>query len=160
MKKWISLMVLACLLLTLSGCRLDRKNDSKVIFYFCNVSLPYQETDAVLAPVSQPSNLKKTPLKELIAMYLQTPGSQSFSNKLYSSKIYEMVQEHTKLYLTLSNEVRYLEGIDLTIGCVCLAKTVFSLTEYETLIIDCQSGIKYVEGPLVHTRSNIMLTDT
>ena len=62
--------------------------------------------------------------------------------------------------LTLSTELSYLNGIDLTLACVCIANTLFDLTELSRVQIFAADAQLEGQSSITLERDDVYLIDT
>lgn len=136
MKRWICfLLVILCL--PLWGCQeeetplLDPFNG-----YYRRAELFHGSTDSVVAPLPiEGVGLKNDPMM-LLNVYLTMETDPYYAPTFpEGTEILIMELEDGTADILLSSAISQLTGLDLTIACACLTKTVIELTGVDSVII-------------------------
>ncbi|MBE6974902.1 MAG: hypothetical protein E7436_05375 [Ruminococcaceae bacterium] len=160
MKRWICLL-LAILCLPLWGCQeeetplLDPFNG-----YYRRAELTHGSADSVIAALPiEGAGLKGDHLA-LLNIYLSHRPDPFYAPTFpEGTQLLIMELEYNTADLLLSSNISELSGLDLTVACVCLTKTVIELTGVDTVIIRARGttldGASYISMDL----SSIYLLD-
>lgn len=127
--------LLLCVLLIFSGCQVVRKPNKELCFYYLQSSIVYGSTDGVIAAENKHAP-NEPDLENLIVQYLEGPGEPSLRSPFPANT--RLVSVHLRgdtLEIQLSVDFSILTGMDRTLACACLAKTVFPLTTAEQVLI-------------------------
>lgn len=133
MRKMICLLLAIALLL--SGCG-GASLKTPGNFYYRLSDIAYNSADGVIAPeVRELDGLTEDP-EALMEVYLKGPESRELESPFpRNTTLEEWSMEDTTMTLTLSREFSSLSGLDLTIACACITRTLLELTPATTVVI-------------------------
>lgn len=133
MRKLICLLLLLSLLLT--GCgEQDLKMPGN--FYYRLTDLTYNNINGVIAPEARELDGLAEDPEALMEVYLSGPESRDLESPFPKNTTLEAwTLEDQTLTLTLSREFTALSGLDLTIACACITRTMLELTEAQQVVI-------------------------
>ena len=140
MKKFICLLLAA--LLCVTGCDSSQDETPGVLFYYLRKSedFVYGSADGVVTGEERDPSGYRNNLKYLITLYLQGPVDEKLQSPFPAGcKLVVLSQEEEELTLLLNSNFCTLKDMDLTLACVCLAKTCFSLTDAQRVRIMAES---------------------
>jgi len=138
MKKPLCLLLCLSLLFFLFGCSQNTLK-APVEFFYRQNKIPYEAQRSVIGSeiretVDHPGYLRT------LNLYLQGPASNDFLPTFpEGSKIITLSQAPGAISLVLSDKFASLTGIDLSIACICLTKTVIQLTGCTVVTIQAES---------------------
>lgn len=159
MRKFICFVMSMVLLLCLSGC--NKKNDSMenpASFYYRNAVITYDSSQAVIAP--EVRDVADRNLSAFINLYLAGPTSEYLVSPFPAGvSVYFIVQNNNRLYIGLNQPFDTLSGMDLTIACACLYKTMSELTQCDTIEISVNGGTLNGSSSIVIDQNNLLLLD-
>ena len=142
------------LALMLWGCSAAPSFTQKVTFYYPIVSSDPKQLIAEY-PVEGSGKATEELMTEYFAMQDETLIKSFPANVTVSSL--KLKEDHATL--VLSDEFAVLGGIDLTLACVAITKTVSALTDVTTVTIGCQTALLDGEQSLTFTENSFMWTD-
>lgn len=152
------LAALALLPLLFAGCDSAKSIREPVPFYYMQKAVTYG-TDNGLIGFEQRESRNKAP-EELISSYLNGPVSSQLVNPFpKGTKLLSMTVESSTVTLVLSDKYATLTGISLTAANACLSKTVFALTEAQTISIECKSKLLDGQESILINRDSFLLLD-
>ena len=138
MKKTFCLLLCFSLLFCLFGCSPNAPKAPAEFFYWQN-DLPYDAQRSVIGSEIRETAEHPGYIKTL-NLYLQGPASNSFLPTFpQGSKIITLSQAPGTISLVLSDAFASLTGIELSIACICLAKTVIALTDCTAVTIQAET---------------------
>ena len=136
MRRFVSLMLFLYMTVTLWACTSENKIESPVLFYYPAKTVSYGSAEGVITPEERESANYKNDPSGLITLYLQGPKSTALRNPFpedLSVRSYAVLD--TEVILELSPHFSNVTGLDLTMACASLARTIFQLTNTEKLTI-------------------------
>ncbi len=162
MRRILTLLLLAALLISLAGCR-SPLQDNQVEFYYRRVSdsFSFGAPDAVIAPETRSFTNSSGDLTYLLSIYLQGPQDPQLRapfpvrTTLLSSQL-----EADVLTLTLDQTFARLEGMDLTIACACLSQTCFGITPANQICIRAEAPGDQNPISVTISRDQLLFEDT
>lgn len=135
MKRYIVLlMVFACLL---CGCNAQKNQIKKPVnFYYINETVVYNSGNGMLSPEIRESAGYEEDLLGLLNVYVAGPVDTKhispFPDRLSVSSV---VTEEQTASVIVGDQLCMLTGHDLSLACICLARTVMELTETDIVHI-------------------------
>lgn len=163
MKGYISILLLICLCLPLFGCQKEAKQAMKpVTFYYCRTEFDHGKEDSVILGETRESAGFEDNFIGLVNLYLQGPVSDGLHATFpVGTKLIEYRLEGETAVLTVTDQLSFAKGIQLTTACACLAKTVMGLTEVKAVKIQTQTE-NLMNAPyiIMDQRTILLLDDT
>ncbi len=154
MKRLLSFILIACVLICICGCKQETQKQQGSPFYYCVRELDFHPGSAALA-VEYRADVPQNTLIQAIEIYLNGPLSPDLQSPFPEDlRLIGVYQEDETIYMTFSPELSQLSGLELTMVCGCVTLTVLSLTDAK------QAEIRSVTGLLDGQRSIIMDKDT
>lgn len=128
MKPYIAWSFVLILFLTMSGCMSHTNYSDPVTLYYPRLEYTVGKEDSVIASeLREADGLTRA---EWVTSYLNGPESSELGNPFPAgTELIDLQQEEDTVYLILSDAFAALSGIDLTIACTCLARTVLQETD-------------------------------
>ena len=134
MKKFLILILVFALLLTVSGCGNRAKNSCTFYYLRTADAIPYGSADALMAPVTLEISGQNAQLGYLLQLYLDGPAESGCYNPIPSGTyLLSTLWEEDVLVLVMSREFTTLENMQLTLAGACLAATCHSLAGAERI---------------------------
>ena len=134
MKRLLTLLL--CMTLLYGCAATQAKFNDPVTFYYQRTAYDFGQPDSVIAPETREAAEIKANLSILLDAYLQGPASENLRNPFPSGTgIEEIRREDSVLVLAMNARFSELTGIELTIACACLTKTILSVTDCRTVQI-------------------------
>ncbi len=127
MKKLICLLLVVLLL---CGCSKNKDEvKTPVDFYYINAEIHYDSPAGVISAEVRDSTGYKDNLVGLLDLYLAGPSSDEFISPFPNGTVtMRAIRDETTVNIELSKAFAGLKGLDLTIACACLTRTVSELT--------------------------------
>ena len=161
MKKQICIVLTICILFSCTACAgRQQKLQVPADFYYCTSTITYDSPTGVIASESRETVSFSNDLTAIINHYLEGPQS----DLLYSpfpagSSVIRLQQTGSDISVVFNESFATLTGIKLTLACVCLAKTLFSLSESETVTIRARNSNLDGNRDITLTRNNVLTVD-
>lgn len=154
MKRLLLILIATVLFLSAFGC--TNKTESFLEpenFYYRRNSVAFHTDDAVIKPEVRETEQCNNNILDTINLYLQGPISDKFISP-FPQELSALAIEHSddSLILQLSDSFNGLSGLERTIACSCLFRTLTDLTGYT--IIEIQFSSSGNNGDDIITLSN------
>lgn len=136
MKKILAALLLLSIAINLFACTQPPKIEVSVYFYYPAKTISYSSQDGVIAPEKRESKDFENDPTGLLDLYLQGPMQNTLQNpfpKDLSVRSYAVLD--TEVILELSPQFSEITGLELTLACASLGKTIFRMTDTEKLTI-------------------------
>lgn len=154
MRKFFSVFLLLCTLLTLPGCK---RKEEENLFYYVRKNILYGQEDGVIVPESRDIEGHEADLNYILKLYLEGPHAQELSRPFPGgTTLTELKMEDGHISVTLSDAFGRLQGIDLTLACTCIAYTCFSVSGCESVTVGSTLA---GSTSITLTRNSVALTD-
>ncbi len=145
MKGFLCGLLSLLLCFSLLGCQKEEPVPilDPVDYFYPRSSFSYADSEIVIGSEPREASGHKEDLAYLLDQYFLGPQSQDLTQpfpdgcKLVSFS----VRTDNTITLVLTDEFAGLSGMELSIACVCLAKTVTNITGYPKVIIRTQSQL-------------------
>ena len=140
MKKIICILIV--FLLCFSGCHLGRESQQNVQFYYLRNAdnFVYGSSDGVVTYEERDATGYEQDIRYLLTLYLQGPVDETLESPFPAGcKLKDIALEADQISLLLNSNLTTLKGIDMTLACVCLAQTCFSMTNVQSVRIMAES---------------------
>jgi len=158
MKRHLCFLLCVSVLLCLLGCAKDEP-DVPVEFFYLQNGFSYDTHQSVIG-----SEVRETAgvhgYTRILDLYLKGPKSNTLSPTFpEDSRIISLSQGPSSVSLVLSDAFASLAGIELSIACICLAKTVIHLTGCTAVTIQAESLLLDGEKSITLDNSGVLLYD-
>lgn len=164
MKRFLILLVSLSVLL--SGCALGLNNIKEpVTFYYPRPHDHQEDYDDFFLNGTMGSELREASghrqdPKYLLSMYLQGPLSEDLTAPFpQGSKAVDILREDGSLTVTLNAAASYLNDMELTVSCACLATTCMELVDADTVTVQAIGIDKQILFTRSFTESSLLLED-
>ena len=134
MKKIIALILLSALLL--GGCG-SSSSEETVKFYYLRGNMEYGAPDGAISYEERDVSGHKNNPKYLLSLYFQGPLDPNLVSPYPTSfRTLKVQVSDDQIHVALDPSFNTLKDLDLTIACVCLARTCMSIADTDTVIIE------------------------
>ncbi len=159
MKQLTVFLLLLSLLLTACASR-EPKHQEPVLFFYCRDEIAYGSSDSVICSEPREAVGHKDDTAYLLTQYLLGPTSPDLRSPLPAgTALISYRQESTQAILVLSDHIAALSGVELTVACACIAKTVLELSGAATVEIRANSMDIGESGVIIMSRDNLLILD-
>lgn len=152
---------LISVLLFLCACNRQTQGvpSGSVRFYYLQNEIAYNSADSVVSyETKQPSKL--TP-EELISQYLHGPTKKNLVSPFPAElKLISITQDYDNIKIVLSDELTALSGLELTLACSCLTKTLQGILPAESYEISSTGGKLNGKSSILITPNTFVWEDT
>lgn len=136
MKRSICVLI-ALILLILSGCNTQQKTEYKnASFFYCIDTVEYDTQSSIFAAEERMVNIDPNNIIPVINLYLNGPLDDHFTSAFVPGvSVADLTIEGQTANIILSSTFARLSGIDLTVACSCLTLTLAELLGTERVVI-------------------------
>ena len=161
MKRWVTVLLILSMLSCLCGCSKNSPPPKEpVIFYYPAAKTVYNGTTEVLHPESREGAGYKADIAGLMNLYLKGPVSETLRSPFpVQVTVTRFASTTNTAILELSNEFAQLVGIDLTVACASIARTLFDLTQLDTVQISATDAQLDGQASITLNRNDIYFLD-
>ena len=159
MKRLICLLLVLGLLIPVSGCS-EETLQSPGTFYYRSAQTAFDTPDGVVAPETRELAGMEHDAAAILKAYFAGPEDPSLvspfprDTKMVSWEIRDGV-----FSLTMNDAFAGMTGVELTIACVCAAKTILGLFPVDQVRFQVRDGLLEGEKSLTFSHANISLAD-
>ena len=142
MKRLLLILIAAVFLLTASGCTKNTESFSAPEnFYYRRNSVAFHSDDAVIKPEIRETEECSDNILDAVNLYLQGPVSDKFLSPFPQGLTALSIEQiDGSLVLQLSDSFNNLNGLERTIACSCLFRTLTDLTGCNIIEIQFSSA--------------------
>lgn len=162
MKRTICLALTVVFLLSLTACDSSASTspDETVFFYYCTDPLRYDGNSSVISAEARNCTGYVNSLEFLLNLYLAGPVERGFKSPFPEGLYAESITlSSNRVSITLSSITSELKGLDLTLACVCLSKTVQELADVDTVYINYENSNTGKRHTITIGPNSYLLTD-
>lgn len=163
MKRILTVFLVLCFLLAATGCAGIGNQPESILFYYPRTpeNYEYGTPDGVISSETRDPAGYRNNLRYLLTLYLRGPVDEKLVSLIpEGSQIMELNRTESDVTMTFNSTFTSLQGLDLTLTCVCLARTCFALTEVATVRIMAQSTDGSIVMDETLTRQQLVTFDT
>ena len=163
MKKMTALLLCITILLCVCGCKKEKPAlIAPVSFYYRTTDMTYDGTTTVIGVEQRESAGFDGNTLLMLNAYFNGPTSPGLTSPFPRAlKAIDYSDFGATALVEISSDISQLSGIDLSIACACIARTVFELNEKIERVQIFSSG-PYLDGSnsITIARNDIILSDT
>ena len=141
MKRCICLLLILCMVIPFCGCAEEETSEPVRFFYLRYPDrYRYGSAEGVVTYEDRDASGHTGDVKYLLTLYLQGPADETLLSPFPGNlKLMDLTRREKDMYITLDARFLTLKGMDLTLACVCLARTALSLVNAQTVHIQVSS---------------------
>lgn len=159
MKKLISILLALSLLLSLTACG-PEEPQVPGNFYYYRLETVYGGSDGVIVPEVRELKDIEHDIGAILDLYCQGPVSRELECILPQGTVAQgWYLDGKKLTIRLSSEFAMLTGVELTIACACLTRTMLELTEATSVTINAGGSLLDGQSAITMTADQLSLQD-
>ena len=129
MKRLFLLSLIAAIVLSLFACTANEIYEGSVVFYYVKNEKDTDGKTDVITPYYPQLNNTIDNYAEILGIYFNGPTNYSCQSPFPAGTTIEDINiTRSKAQLVLSPQFATISGIDFTVACACLTKTVIELT--------------------------------
>lgn len=161
MKRSICLILCAAALLSMiacAGCSQQIKRPGA--FYYRRETIAFGTEDSVIAPEIRELSGLEGDLDGILDAYFAGPESSALLSPFpRDSRAVSWERSGSTLTMTMNDAFAALSGVELTIACSCLARTLLGLTDAELLRIQAETALLGGERAITLSAGDLCLYD-
>lgn len=160
MKKLIAIVISLLLLPGICGCQKQEQQPEGIAFYYCVTELSFGIQDkAIEAEYRQ--GITKDHWANVLDLYLRGPETAGLRSPFPAGlKTVATSMEQNTAYITVTEELASLSGLELTLACASLAMTCLELTGAETIVISADGALLDGQKSITIDANTLLLLDT
>ncbi len=159
MKRLISIVLSLGILLAASGCGAPSIEEPGAFYYKQADSGAYTSECVIDSEVRDIAHVRED-IGQLLALYLQGPENKKLESPFpRGTAVTKWTLVENTLLLTFGTEFAQLSGVDLTIACGCVAKTLMELYPIQRVNIQAEDSLLNGSRSITITEKNIQLVD-
>lgn len=148
MRKTVSLLIILSMLICLPACGKNKLKDPGN-FYYRRTDTVYVDDNSVIAPEQRELAGMREDIGSVLESYLRGPVSSELESPFPRDvAVVQWSMIGTCLHIEMNESFSQLTGIDLTIACACITRTILELTGAESVQIRAKGamldGAKYI----------------
>ena len=157
--KWFALLLALIILSSFTGCGRSEQYEVPLSFYYLSAQLDYGADSAAIKPqLREGKGLVST--ETILQLYFAGPQGENFNTPFPAGlRLVSTAQEADTLYLTVSDELSQLSGLDLTLACCCITLTCLDITDVESVCIQAETATLGGEKTITMNRDCLLLLD-
>ena len=162
MKKMTVFLLLTAILLSLMGC-LEQKEPitTPVSFYYPRSEFTYGSTDSVTTAEVRDAALFSNDHFAILSAYLAGPKKEDLKSPFPTgTTLTQLSVANGTASIILSDHIAVLSGIDLTVACVCLTRTIMELTGAKRVEISAETKLLGGSKSITMDSSNVYLSES
>ncbi len=159
MRRALTAGLVLALLLSLAGCA-GGQPQVPANFYYRRAQTAYTGPDGVIAPEVREIRGMEQDLDALLDAYFSGPEDASMLSPFpRESQVLSWQSSEDALLLTMNEAFCALSGIELSIACACIAKTMLELTDAALVQFQAEEGLLGGEKAISISLDNLRLYD-
>ena len=159
MKKLIACLLIFNLLLPFSGCA-KSKVQVPGTFYYRRSEITYGGSDGVIAAEIRELSGMKGNLNAILTEYLKGPQTFGLESPFpRDTKVEHWSLDNGTLLLTMSQSFAAISGVELTIACTCITRTMLELLDITQVQFQVPEGLLGGARMLTYSSELISLSD-
>ena len=159
MKRIFCLILSALLIFSLCACHQEEKIQKPVNFYYRTAEVTYGSSDGLIA-VEVAESEGYTEVISLLNDYLKGPEDDSYQQTFPDGTwLLDAYIAGGTVYLEMNGSFAMLTGVDLSIGCACLAMTALELVDATAVCIYSVNATLDGAATITLTMDDLLLED-
>lgn len=160
MKKLFVIILSVLLLVGICGCEKETPQPEGIAFYYCVSELSFGIYDSTIAAEYR-QGIAKDNWAAILDVYLQGPKAEGLRSPFpVGLKTVATTMEQNTAYITVTEELASLSGLELTLACASLAMTCLELTGAETIVISADGALLDGQKSITMDANTLLLLDT
>lgn len=159
MKRLITFFVVIILLITAASCSNSPKSGRSVQFYYCSEKIEHGSESGVI--VSETRYFTEVEISsKIIAEYISGPKNEALRSPFPAGlTVKDLKLGSARVEIILSDHIASQSGIDLTIACACIQKTIEDLTGIDSVQISAENEKINNQDVIIMESDSILLED-
>lgn len=159
MKRLFCLMI-AVILFLLPACTETVGEAENITFYYIHNDIEFGSESGVITPTVVQIKNKTKDYRQLLDRYFNGPTNYDCVSPFPAGITLEDLQiDNNKVQLLLSPHMSVLSGVDFTIACACLTRTVIEMTGVQYVQIQIENNLIYGQDSVTFNLSSFSYWD-
>ena len=161
MRQFLSIFLALMILLTCAACQQESETpENSVTVYYRASAISYGTAEGVIRPCLLDTTNQENDAVHLLNAYFSRDLSEEFAATFpQSTRLVSLSLDGLTAKIILCDDFAMLSGLDLSIACACLTKTVISLTGCQEVIISTESAQLDGHNFITLTQDSYLLLD-
>ena len=160
MRRRIAPILIIVLLFSLCGCQHRASSTDTVSFFYRTETIDFNTHKSIIQEEKISKQNLPDNLQQLLELYLSGPQTEDLYCPIPQTVSVQNVQRtDNSINVLLSTNFSQLNGIDLSVACVCLGKTLLSCTDVQMIKIQAESAKLDGEPSVVITPESVLILD-
>ncbi len=160
MRKVLAIILMFTIIFIAVGCHRQEKSTENLIFYYCAKTVDFNEENGVLIGENRNKSEIGTDLTKIIESYIAGPISDTLYCPISKNVTVQNIQhKDDTVEILFSTNFSNLTGLDLSIACVGIGKTILSCTDTQNVKIQAENARLDGENAITVTNENVLLLD-
>lgn len=160
MKRWIALILIGLSLIHLAGCEKEAPAPAGPAFYYCTADISYS-MDSTAIRAEYRENAAQNILQEMLVKYFAGPSSADLRSPFpIGMKLVEVRMDSGTVYITVSDALATLSGLELTLACSCITLTCLAYAGAEQVVISANDALLDGQKSIIMDQNTLLLLDT
>ena len=159
MKRLITVILVLILSITAVSCSNSPKSGRSIQFYYCTEKIEHGSKSGVIASETRyftEAEMSST----IIAEYFSGPQSETLRSPFPAGlTLKNLTLGSASAEIILSDHIATQSGVDLTIACVCIQKTIEGLTGIDSVQISAENEKINNQDMIILTSHSLLLED-
>lgn len=161
MKRFVALLFTILLPILICGCNNDHNLPRTTVnFYYKTEPLDHISKNGVFTVEIRNARANSDDYQYLLEQYLNGARSANCISPFPAGTTLKSISiNDSSASVTLSPHLSMLSGSDLTIACICLARTIFDMTGVQSVQISAQNNLVNSEPYITITTNSFTMND-
>lgn len=160
MKQWIAALLIMICVFSLTSCQKEAPPPQGPAFYYCAKQIQYS-MDSVTIQAEYRQNAASDSLQQMLVKYFAGPSSEELRSPFPTGmKLVEVIQDGDTVYLTVSDALSTISGLELTLACGCISMTCMDFTGAQKVVISVCDGLLGGQKSITMEANTLLLLDT
>lgn len=162
MKRLFCILLSILTVISLTGCRTEADaSESTITVYYKSANTSFGTQDGVIAPYKLDTTGHEEDHAYLINAYVSGKTPDDYAKTFpIGTRLISLNLDGLTAKIVLCDEFATLKGLDLTIACACLTRTVIALTDCHEVIISAETTQLDGQNFITLSRDSYLLLDT
>ena len=154
-------LLLAMLLFIFCSCNANTNHNKELMFYYPRAEYIFNDPDGVIGKDKKSEMVRNLSLDEFIALYLRGTDKPELASPLSDTvELLETRIDKNRLHIIFTSDLADLPAHMLTISLSALSKTVFQVTDVDTICIHADNVLLNGEQKVEFTRQSVYFWDS
>lgn len=160
MRRAICLLLCCVSLLLCFGCtEKSPEPQDGIVFYYPQAQLSFQPGSTIIGTETRALTDQET-WAQVLSIYFLGPDAEHLLSPFPAGlAVIKTSMENKTVYITVSDHLAELTGLELTMACSCLSLTALALTGAETVVINAEDALLDGQKSITMDKNTLLLLD-